>query len=169
MKIHLSIALLLLSFLLIGCRQTVAFLKPATQTSQAFYNYDSKIISSELDGSYNIRAFGRARNAASAYEEARKQAVYDILFNGVQSSNSRISSLRPMLLEVNAKDKYENYFNAFFMDGGAYQEYTNFSDSRIISEKKYSNNLQILVQVSVTVDVKSLKQKLIEDNILKTK
>ena len=95
--------------------------------------------------------------------------MYDILFNGIQSSNSRISSLRPLLLEVNAKDKYENYFNAFFVDGGAYQEYTNFSDSRILTGNKYSNRLQILVQVTVTVDVEALKQKLIEDNILKTK
>jgi hypothetical protein len=81
-------SLLLLSIailpLLIGC---------GIQSSQAFYNYDSRIISSELDGSYNIRAFGRGRNAVVAYDEARKQAVYDVLFNGVQSSNSRISSL----------------------------------------------------------------------------
>ena len=168
MKLYAFIVLLL-SFVLTGCRQTALLFKPATQASQAFYNYDSKIISSELDGSYNISAFGRARNAAAAYEEARKQAVYDILFNGVQSSNSRISSLRPLLLEVNAKQKYEDYFNAFFADGGAYQAYTNFSDSRILTENKYSNKLQILVQVTVTVDVKALKKTLIEDNILKTK
>lgn len=168
MKYHFFlISLLALTF--IGCRHTVVLTKQPTKASQAFYNYNSKIISSELDGSYNIRAFGRARNAIAASEEARKQAVYDILFNGIQSSNSRISSLRPLLLEVNAKDKYENYFNAFFVDGGAYQEYTNFSDSRILTGNKYSNRLQILVQVTVTVDVEALKQKLIEDNILKTK
>ena len=58
--------LLLFAITLAGC---------GIRSSQAFYNYESKIISTELDGSYNIRAFGRARNAVTAYEEARKQAV----------------------------------------------------------------------------------------------
>lgn len=169
MKFRITYICLFLAFVFMGCRSSLTILQRSTKASQAFYNYDSRIISSELDGSYNIRAFGRARNAVAAYEEARKQAVYDVLFNGVQSSNSRITSLRPLLLEVNAKEKYEDYFNAFFADRGAYQEYTSYSDARILTDNKYSNNLQILVQVSVTVDVKSLKQKLIEDNILKTK
>lgn len=155
-------SLLLLSIailpLLIGC---------GIQSSQAFYNYDSRIISSELDGSYNIRAFGRGRNAVVAYDEARKQAVYDVLFNGVQSSNSRISSLQPLMLEVNAKTKYEDYFNTFFADGGAYRDFTSLHDTRILTENWHNNKLQILVQVSITVDRKALKQKLIEDNILK--
>jgi hypothetical protein len=155
-------SLLLLSIailpLLIGC---------GIQSSQAFYNYDSRIISSELDGSYNIRAFGRGRNAVVAYDEARKQAVYDVLFNGVQSSNSRISSLQPLMLEVNAKTKYEDYFNTFFADGGAYRDFTSLHDTRILTENWHNNKLQILVQVSIAVDRKALKQKLIEDNILK--
>ena len=138
------------------------------RSTQAFYNYESRIISSELDGSYNIRAFGRGRNAVVAYDEARKQAVYDILFNGVQSSNSRISSLKPLMLEVNAKEKYEDYFNEFFADGGLYRKFTNLHDTRIITENWHNDGLQVLVQVSITVDRKALKQKLIDDNILKT-
>lgn len=138
------------------------------RSTQAFYNYESRIISSELDGSYNIRAFGRGRNAVVAYDEARKQAVYDILFNGVQSSNSRISSLKPLMLEVNAKEKYEDYFNVFFADGGLYRKFTNLHDTRIITENWHNDGLQVLVQVSITVDRKAIKQKLIDDNILKT-
>ena len=149
----------ILSLFLTGC---------GVRSSQAFYNYDSKIISSELDGSYNIRAFGRGRNAVVAYDEARKQAVYDIIFNGVQSNNSQVSSLKPLVLEVNAKEKYEDYFNTFFTDGGAYRNFTSLHDTRIITENWHNNKLQILVQVSVTVDRKAIKQKLINDNILKT-
>lgn len=157
---HLSLAVIaFLSLVLVGC---------GVQSSQAFYNYDSKIISSELDGSYNIRAFGRGRNAVVAYDEARKQAVYDVLFNGVQSNNSRISPLKPLMLEVNAKEKYQDYFNAFFADGGAYTEFTSLHDTRALTERWHNSKLQVVVQVSVTVDRNGLKQKLINDNILKT-
>lgn len=159
MKRFILVVFAIISFILVGC---------GVRSSQTFYNYDSRIISTELDGSYNIRAFGRGRNAVVAYDEARKQAVYDILFKGVQSSNSRVSSLKPLMLEVNAKERYEDYFNAFFADGGAYKEFTSLHDTRILTENWHNNKLQVLVQVSITVDRKGLKQKLINDNILKT-
>ncbi len=143
---------------LIGC---------GVKSSQAYYNYDSKILSSELDGTYNIRAFGRARNAVAAFNEAKKQAVYDVVFRGVQSDNSRVNSLRPLLQEVNAKDKYEDYFNTFFVDGGAYTQFVSLHDTRILSEEWHRARTQVLVQASVTVDRAALKKKLIEDNILK--
>ncbi len=159
MKRLLYFSILLIAMTLAGC---------GVRSLQAFYNYESKIISTELDGSYNIRAFGRARNAVTAYDEARKQAVYDMLFNGIQSGNSRVSDLRPLMLEVNAKEKYEDYFNVFFSDGGAYRDFTSLHDTRIITERWHNNRLQVVVQVSITVDRKALKQKLINDNILKT-
>lgn len=158
MKRFILVALAITSLVLVGC---------GVRSSQTFYNYDSHIISTELDGSYNIRAFGRGRNAVVAYDEARKQAVYDVLFNGVQSSNSRVSSLKPLMLEVNARERYEDYFNAFFADGGAYREFTSLHDTRILTENWHNSKLQVLVQVSITVDRKGLKQKLIEDNIIK--
>ena len=158
MKRFILVALAIASLVLVGC---------GVRSSQTFYNYDSHIISTELDGSYNIRAFGRGRNAVVAYDEARKQAVYDVLFNGVQSSNSRVSSLKPLMLEVNARERYEDYFNAFFADGGAYREFTSLHDTRSLTENWHNSKLQVLVQVSITVDRKGLKQKLIEDNIIK--
>lgn len=138
------------------------------KSSQAYYSYDSKIISSEKDGTYNIRACGRGRNAVVAYEEAKKQAVYDVVFNGVVSGNSQINSLRPLMTDMNAKEKYEDYFNAFFADKGAYSQFASLKDRRILSSDWNRNKMQVLAQVSVTVDRAALKKKLIEDNILKT-
>ncbi len=138
------------------------------KSSQAYYSYDSKIISSEKDGTYNIRACGRGRNAVVAYEEAKKQAVYDVVFNGVVSGNGQINSLRPLMTDMNAKEKYEDYFNAFFADKGAYAQFASLKDRRILSSDWNRNKMQVLAQVSVTVDRAALKKKLIEDNILKT-
>mgnify|MGYP004637206349 CR=1 FL=1 len=138
------------------------------KSSQAYYSYDSKIISSEKDGTYNIRACGRGRNAVVAYEEAKKQAVYDVVFNGVVSGNGQINSLRPLMTDMNAKEKYEDYFNAFFAEKGAYAQFASLKDRRILSSDWNRNKMQVLAQVSVTVDRAALKKKLIEDNILKT-
>ncbi len=140
----------------------------ATEKSQAYYDYKSKIIASELDGSYTIRAWGRARYAADAYEQARKQALRDIIFNGVESSTSTVQPLKPLIFEVNAEEKYETYFNEFFKYGG---EYTNYSSTikqkRIGSSKFAKNEVQCIAEVTVSVDRQKLKEKLQKDGILK--
>lgn len=139
------------------------------KTSQAYYDYKSQVIGTELDGSYTIRAWGRARNKMDAYEQARKTAVYDVIFNGVESANSTIDPLKPLLLEVNAKEKYEDYFNKFFRDNGDFEKYVSIKEKRIGSTKYKKTDTQTMAQVTLCVYRSELKAKLIEDGILKTK
>ena len=139
--------------------------------SQAYYDYESKVIGTELDGSYTIRAWGRARNAMDAYKQARRQAVYDVVFNQIQfatgTSPSTSGVLKPLLLEVNAKTKYEEYFNVFFADGGEFEQYCSMKDRRLFSTKFQRTEAQTQAEVTVCVFRNKLKEKLIKDNILK--
>lgn len=150
------------ALLLTGC---------GSRRSQAYYDYKSKVIGTELDGSYTIRAWGRARNAADAYEQARKQAVYDVIFSDIQVETGTMPSssgiLKPLLLEVNAKEKYETYFNAFFADGGEFEKYCSLKEKRVLSSNYAKTDAQTVAQVTVCVFRDQLKKKLIEDNILK--
>lgn len=138
-----------------------------THQAESYYDYKSKVIGSELDGSYTIRAWGRARNAADAYVQAQKQAVYDIVFNGVDAASSSQSNLKPLLLEVNAKTKYSEYFDRFFRDGGEYTKYCSMKEKRVYTTKYSRTNSQTLSQTTVCVFRSKLKAKLIEDKILK--
>lgn len=150
---------------------SAAFFSCGTQKSQAYYDYESKVIGTELDGSYTIRAWGRARNAMDAYTEARKQAVYDVIFNQIQFATGTAPTtsgvLRPLLLEVNAKTKYEDYFNAFFARGGEFEKYCSMKEKRLFSTKYQKTDAQTQAQVTVCVYRSKLKEKLIQDNILK--
>ncbi len=141
-----------------------------SQKSQAYYDYDSRVIGTELDGSYTIRAWGRARNAMDAYEQARKNAVYDVIFNQIQFATGTAPStsgvLKPLLMEVNAKEKYEDYFNAFFARGGEFEKYCSMKEKRLFSTKYQKTNAQTQAQVTVCVYRTQLKAKLIEDGIL---
>src|SRR5574344_194746 len=92
--------------------------------SQAYYDYKTQYIATELDGSYTVRSWGRARNAVDAYQQAHKQAVYDVIFTGLEPASSNLRPVKPLLLEVNARDKYADYFNTFFADGGAYTKFS---------------------------------------------
>jgi hypothetical protein len=137
------------------------------KVSESYYDQPVKILRAEYDGSYVIRSSGKGRNAAAALAEARKQAVYDVVFNGVPSTTSTVSSLKPLLLEVNAKTKYQDYFNSFFADGGEYLNYISIEDKRATSSNWFRGESQVTCQTNVTVNVAALKAKLQNDNILK--
>lgn len=133
---------------------------------QAYYDYKSKVIEAHQDGSYVIRAWGRSRNATMSYEVAQKQALRDVLFYGVQAQSSNIQDLKPLIFDMNAQTKYEDYFNAFFSDHGAWKDYCSMVDRRIFTSNYSRTDAQLLAQVTVTIYRAQLKQKLIEDGIL---
>ncbi|MBO5850517.1 MAG: hypothetical protein J6Q47_04475 [Paludibacteraceae bacterium] len=155
-------AFLLLSLtivtLLIGC---------GPKKSQAYYDYKTKVIGTELDGSYTLRSWGRARNAADAYVQAHKQAVYDVLFTGVEPASNGQSYLKPLIFEPNAREKYEDYFNAFFADGGEYKKFASIKEKRVLSSNYARTDVQSICETTVCVWRTKLRAKLIEDGIIK--
>lgn len=157
-KLTLLAVVAVAMLLLAGC---------GSRRSQAYYDYKSKIIASELDGAYTIRAFGRARNGVDAYQKAQKQAVRDVILVGVESSDATVKPLKPLLLEVNAEQKYEDYLNSFFAEDGPWEQYCNLRQRRILSSNFSRTDAQVVAQVSVTVFRNELKAKLIADGVLK--
>ena len=113
-----------------------------------------------------LRAWGRGKNRTDAIEQAKKNAVRDVLFKGVVAG-SRECSVRPLITEVNAQERYASYFNDFFRDGGEYLKYVSMEDKKTNSNMKASNKTQISYSTTVRVLRSQLQQKLIEDKILK--
>ena len=135
--------------------------------SQSYYSQKPQIISTELDGSYAIRCWGKGRNSDEAMKEVKKQAVYEVVFNGVTSASANIQSLKPLILTLNAKDKYAEWSNAFFADGGEYLNYCSKHDRRTGSSRFVRNRNEVLCQAVVSVDVAGLKKLLKESGIIK--
>ena len=78
-----------------------------------------------------------------------------------------VKPLKALLLEVNAEQKYEDYLNVFFAEGGPWQNYCNLRQRRILSSNFARTDAQVVAQVSVTVFRNELKARLIADGILK--
>lgn len=156
-KTLLTFALTVLALLLGGCGQ---------QRSQAYYDYESKVIQSHADGSYVIRAWGRSRNATQSYDVAQIQALQDVIFKGVQPASSNIQPLKPLCFDMNARTKYEDYFNAFFSDKGEWKKYVSMRDRRLMTTNYSRTDGQVLAQVTVTVFRSELKAKLEADGII---
>lgn len=130
--------------------------------------YQTECIGLEQDGSQTLRIFGKGRNRIDAVEQAKKDAVYEVLFKGVLKGNKG-TNLRPIVTEVNARERYQEYFDIFFMDGGEYLKYVSMADRRFGSTKKVKDNdVQVGYLVTVRVLIPELRQRLRQDGILKT-
>lgn len=131
-------------------------------------SYQTECISVEQDGSQTLRVFGKGRNRKDAVEQAKKDAVYEVLFNGVLKGNKGYN-LRPVVTEVNARERYQDYFDIFFMDGGEYLKYVSMADRRLGSTQKVKdNNAQVGYLVTVRVLIPELRVRLKQDGIINT-
>ncbi len=135
-----------------------------TQIS-SYYEAEPEFLNTEYDGSITLRTYGQGKNNRDAHTQAFKNAIYVVLFKGVKSNEP--STLRPLVPEANAKDKYEDFFNDFFSDGGAYTRFVSLKDMARKSKVKEYNAIQMKKTLTVTVDKPKLKKYLIKKKIIK--
>jgi hypothetical protein len=119
----------------------------------------------ELDGSQTLRVQGYGRNRSDAKEQAMKNAVWAVIFNGIRSGAGGCNT-RPLVTEVNAAERYEDYFNLFFSDNGDYKKYVSLRDTKKGSSKKSKDKLGYSYEITVRVLRPELKSRLKADNVI---
>lgn len=141
----------------------------AQKTSVYAYTTNTlECLGTELDGSQTIRVSGIGRTRADSREQCRKNAVWAVIFKGVSGGIGNCN-MRPLINEPNAEEKYEDYFNVFFTDKGEYLKYCSMADNKKFSQKKAKSKTHANYTYTVRVLRSQLRQKLIEDGVLKTK
>lgn len=131
-----------------------------------FAKFDTECLGVEGDGSQTVRAWGTGRNRSDAVEQAKKNAVSDILFKGVRGG-SQECNLKPLVPEVNARERYEEYFDRFFMDGGEYTKFVSAADEKLFSKNKQKNKIGAYFGVTVRVLRSELRAQLKADGVIK--
>ena len=119
----------------------------------------------ELDGSQTLRVLGYGRNRSDAKEQAMKNAVWAVIFDGIRDGVEGCN-MRPLVTEVNAKERYEDYFNLFFTDNGAYKEYVSLRDTKKRSGGKSKDKLGYDYDLTIRVLRAQLKARLKADNVI---
>ena len=134
----------------------------------SFYQTGPSIqyLNSQLDGSITVRVSASGRNYADALAQANKSAIKQVLFRGVNVPGNSLLS-KPLITEVNAEEKYQSFFYAFFADGGEYEQFATSEDKRAGSNR--SSNKKVAVRIVTTVRVlrADLKQYLLDNNVIK--
>ena len=152
--------------LIIAVVAALLFAGCGAKRSQAYYEKPSVVLSANYDGSYVIRVQVRAKDAVIAFTDGQRKAVEEVIFSGVKAGSNGISDLKPLCFDMNAREKHEDYFNAFFRDGGAWTKYASLQDKRVGSTRYQRDGRQMVESVTVTVDRAALKKRLQADGII---
>ena len=160
---HISITTALGALL---CAATLAGCKSAATSVTSYHQQPIECLGVEHDGSQTLRSYGSGRNKADAVEQAKKNAVREVIFKGITHGQPGCQ-MRPIITEVNAEERYEHYFNIFFADGGEYSKYVSMADERSRSKTKTKNAVYVNYRVTVRVLRNELKARLKADNVLK--
>ena len=137
------------------------------------YQFDPISLGAEHAGSQRVKVWGEGYSKSGAIQEAKKNAIYFILFEGIRKGKHEIYPLVP---ETNAEKKYAAYFNNLFSNS---RNYSMFVEEKI-KEKEVINpehklqvqtleqkRKQIRVAIELTVKVEALRNDLIQNNIIK--
>ncbi len=141
----------------------------AQKSTAGNYIYKTECLGVEMDGSQTVKAWGNGRNRSDAVEQAKKNAVRDVIFKGLTEGRQDCEK-KPLVPEVNAQVKYEDYFNKFFADGGEFKNFISLKDEKIldkISRDKQKARESVTHGLVLRILRAELKQKLIADGILK--
>jgi len=134
------------------------------------YEIETECLGIEMDGSVTLRSWGTGQTKKAALENALKNAVSDVLFKGINKGNPDCYT-DPLITEVNAGIKYEDYFNRFFSERTKdYKHYVSGKDERIANKlfrKGTGDSRSLTYSMVVRVLRSKLKEQLIEDGILK--
>lgn len=128
---------------------------------------DVSCLNVELDGSITLRVKGSGRNRADAMEQAKKNAVYNVIFKGVKTEDANSVLSRPLVFEVNAAEKHSSFLYRFFADGGDYAKFVSMQDRKIGTNKMALKKAQAEWTTTVRVLRPQLEQYLIDNGIIK--
>lgn len=158
MKRNLIICLSLLALVFASC-------KSSRITTAAYHSYKTECMGISMDGVQTLRVWASGSNRSAAIEEAKKKAVYDVTFTGINAGSGECNSY-PVVDEPNARKKYEDYFDRFFADGGAFRKYVSTENQRKKATKKFTGDGSVTYGIIVTVDRSALRQRYVSDNII---
>lgn len=134
-------------------------------TTTAFHEYSTECLGKSMDGKQVLRVWASGQNRADAVEQAKKKAVYVVVFEGIQAGNGECSSY-PVMDEANARRKYEDYFDVFFATGGEYTKYVTMEKQRKSSIQRHKGDGIETSGIIVTVDRSGLRRRFQEDNVI---
>lgn len=126
--------------------------------------YEVQFVRDGVEGTILFKIFTYGKSENDCLAKAKKNAVKAVIFDGIPGSDLQ----NALVTEAGAEEKYKDYFNAFFKDGGKYIKYVSIStDGSIDPNDRYRVGNKIKIGIIVQVQKASLRKELESAGIIR--
>ena len=150
MKNKILLLVLLIISLIVNAQTKI---KTKADKDTKAWKYEIECISTNTSGTYLVKVWSYSKSKQIAIEQAKKNAIHGVIFRGL--SGEAGCSQKPLANSVSLEIEKEEFFKAFFADGGRYMKFVTFTGDGNVSEDeiiKVGKEYKIGVVVSVQKD-----------------
>ncbi len=130
-------------------------------STSAYQPQPTQSVGYNADGTRTLVVTERGRDRKEAVENARRKAVYEVTFYGVQGTTANTSAY-PIIDSPTVREQHPKYFDKFFGNGGRYEKYAKVEGSA----KELQGDGFVTVTVTVKVNTIKLRKQFVDDNII---
>lgn len=144
-----------------GCKS-----KEGAVTTAAFHTYETECLGKGTDGRQTLRVWASGSSRRDAVEQARKKAVSDVIFKGIQAGSGDCTAY-PLLDSPTVRTQHQAYFDKFFSKGGDYRKFVTDPVGGNDATEKLQGDGTLTCGIVVIIDRSALRLKLETDGIIK--
>ncbi len=132
------------------------------------WRYEIECVSVGAQGSYLIKVWSYSKKSTIAINQAKKNAVHGIIFQGFTGSGSGCTQ-KPLTNNPALEQEKEVFFKDFFADGGKYMKFVSVTgDGSIAAEDRIKVGKEYKIGVVVSVSKDELRKDLEAAGIIKS-
>ena len=150
------VPLILLIFSLVQLASGQSRKKRLADEDTQNWRYEIQCVGTGVQGTYLIKVWSYSKDPKIAIEQAKKNAVHAIIFQGFAGGAQGCVTQKPLARNPNIENEQAGFFSTFFADGGKYMKYVTLTnDGAVGAADRYKigkREYKIGVIVSVRKD-----------------
>ncbi len=162
--------LLMLMLLTLGLNANAQWKKNKANRDTKIWRYDLECEGIAKQGSKLVKVWSYSKNPKHAISRGMKNAVHGIIFKGYAGGGQGCTSLRPLVKSADTETKYQEFFDAFFVDGGEYLKYVSAATDGSIApgDRLKVSRREYKIGVIVNIQFDMLRKRLESEGIIRS-
>lgn len=126
-------------------------IKKANQDTEN-WRYELECVGIGKPGTKVVRVWSYSKKATVAQNQAKKNAVHGIIFQGYAAGGQGCTAQKPLASNPALEQQKEDFFKDFFAEGGKYMKFVSMSGDNVPVVAKVGKEYKVGVVVIVMTD-----------------
>lgn len=161
--------LTILFIVLLGMTANAQWKKNKANEDTKIWRYDLECEGIAKQGSKLVKVWSYSKNPKHAISRGMKNAVHGIIFKGYAGGGQGCTSQKALVKSADTEEKFKDFFDAFFADGGEYLKYVSGATDGSIAagDRLKISRREYKIGIIVNVQFAQLRKRLEDEGIIR--